>query len=258
MSELLSAQSVRFAYDGVPALEDVAISLAVGQIVAVLGPNGSGKSTLLKVLLGHLHADGQIVWNGKSLGSWRRRDLARVVAYLPQSPTWDATQTVSDTLRLGRAPYWGALSLESAEDEAAVRRVAQLLELNDLLDRNMDQLSGGQRQRVLIGRCLTQEPRAILLDEPDTFLDLKHQIDLCRLLRRLARESGLGVLMASHDLNLAASFADRMVLLREGRIAAAGDTQQVLQPEILTEVYGVQMERIDRAGGPVLVPRMAD
>ena len=257
MTDLLAAKSVRFSYDRVRALDGTDVSLSAGEIVAVLGPNGSGKSTLLKVLLGHLHAEGTIQWQGREIGSWRRRDLARVVAYLPQAPAWDAVQTVADSLRLGRAPYWGTLSLETAEDEAAVRRVAERLELNELLDRKMDELSGGQRQRVLIGRCLAQEPKAMLLDEPDTFLDLKHQIDLCRLLRRLANENGLGILMASHDLNLAASFADRMVLLRGGKIAAAGTTHQVLQPEILTDVYGVRMERIERGNAsPLLAPRV--
>jgi iron complex transport system ATP-binding protein len=258
MSELLTAQSVTFAYDGVKALDGVALSLSAGKLVAILGPNGSGKSTLLKVLLGSLHGSGQIHWNGQSINSWRRRDLARLVAYLPQSPTWDATQTVADCLRLGRAPYWGALGLESADDEAAMKRVAQVLELNDLLERRMDELSGGQRQRVLVGRCLAQEPKALLLDEPDTFLDLKHQIDLFSLLRRLAVENGLGVLLASHDLNLAAGFADELILLREGRVAVSGTPQQVLQPEVLTEVYGVTMERIERAGKhAVLVPSAA-
>ena len=259
MSGLLTAESVSFAYDGVKALDGGSLSMRAGKLVAVLGPNGSGKSTLLKILLGHLRGAGTVNWQDRSIDSWRRRDLARLVAYLPQSLSWDAMQSVADVLRLGRAPYWGALGLESADDEAAVKRVADLLELNDLLNRRMDELSGGQRQRVLIGRCLAQEPKALLLDEPDTYLDLKHQIDLFRLLRRLAGEKGLGILLASHDLNLAASFADELILLRAGKIAAAGPPQQVLRPEILTEVYGVPMERIERVGGfPVLVPIMPD
>jgi len=254
---MLDARSVSFAYNGRPALEGINLSLRGGQVIAVLGPNGSGKSTLLKVLLGSLHAHGDIQWIGHDLSVWRRRDLARSVAYLPQTPAWDAAQTVADALRLGRAPYWGALGLESEQDERIVHSVAQILELSDLLDRRMDQLSGGQRQRVLLGRCLAQEPKAMLLDEPDTFLDLKHQIELHRLLRDLAKNRGLGVLLASHDLNLASLFADVVIVLRAGKIAATGSPREVLVPRVLEEVYGVPMERIERPdGAAVIIPRI--
>jgi ABC-type cobalamin/Fe3+-siderophores transport system ATPase subunit len=257
MSELLNAQGVTFAYHDVPALSSVSLSLAPGQIVALLGPNGSGKSTLLKVLLGHLPGEGAIQWDRRDLSSWRRRELARFVAYLPQSSTWEAGQTVLDALRLGRAPYWGALGLEAASDEKAVGSVAQTLGLAPLLQRRMDELSGGQRQRVLLGRCLVQQPKAMLLDEPNTFLDLKHQTELSQLLRDLAAQRQIGIVMASHDLNLAAMFADQVIVLREGQVAAMGPPADVLQPEMLARVYGLPMERIERAGSwPVLVPRV--
>jgi ABC-type cobalamin/Fe3+-siderophores transport system ATPase subunit len=255
---MLDARNVSFAYNGSPALEGVNLSLRGGQVITILGPNGSGKSTLLKVLMGSLPGQGRIQWIGRDLSAWRRRDLARCVAYLPQTPAWEATQAVADTLRLGRAPYWGALGLESERDEKIVYAVAQSLELSDLLDRRMDELSGGQRQRVLLGRCMAQEPKAMLLDEPDTFLDLKHQIELHRLLRDLAKNRGLGVLLASHDLNLASLFADEVIILRGGRIAAMGSPRDVLAPAILEEVYGVPMERIERVGGAsVIIPRIA-
>src|SRR5262249_29813120 len=151
---------------------------------------------------------------------WTRRELARRVAYLPQSPVADAGQTVIDTLRLGRSPYWSAFGIESPRDEQVVRSVSARLGLDDLLSRPLDELSGGQRQRVFVGRCLVQEPAAMLLDEPSTFLDLRHQVELCQLLRQLAKEQSIGVLMASHDLNLAAAYANRVVVLSEGTIAA--------------------------------------
>jgi iron complex transport system ATP-binding protein len=158
-------------------------------------------------------------------------------------------------LRLGRSPYWHAFGLETDHDLDVVEQVAELLELKDLLRRPMEQLSGGQRQRVFIGRCLVQEPRALLLDEPNTFLDLRHQVDLLRILRRLADQRNLTILMASHDLNLAGAFADRLTLLSQGRVVITGSPGDVLQSDTLEKVYGVAMQRIDRPGQtPVVVP----
>jgi iron complex transport system ATP-binding protein len=222
-----------------------------------LGPNGSGKSTLIKALLGHLHAAGQVSWEAKPLAEWTRRRLARRVAYLAQSPAWDGEQRVGEVLRLGRAPYWTAFGIESETDIQVIRAVAEMLGLANLLGRRMDEISGGQRQRVFLGRCLAQQPAAMLLDEPNTFLDLKHQVELCRLLRRLAKEDGVAVLMASHDLNLAGAFADRVVLLGDGKVVADGPVREVMRAEVLAGVYGLGMEVIERpGGGAVVVPRV--
>ncbi len=255
MSEILSADNITFAYGDRPVLRDVSITLATGEIVTLLGPNGSGKSTLIKVLLGHLQGEGSINWEGKSLTAWSRRELARRVAYLPQSPLFDDQQTVREVLHLGRAPYWVAFGLESQHDLEVVEQIATSLALDELLTRRMDELSGGQRQRVFLARCLIQEPVALLLDEPSTFLDLKHQVELIRLLQHLARERGIAVLMASHDLNIAGAAANRLVLLREGSIAAEGAPDHVLQPETLAGVYGLKMQRVERPGDlPIVVP----
>jgi iron complex transport system ATP-binding protein len=243
MSSLLKTHHLSFAYGQRLVLSDVEMALAAGEVVA---------------LLGHLRPrDGEVIWDNKPLRRWGRRELARAVAYLPQSPAWVPGQSVADVLRLGRAPYWGAFGVESAADVAIVRRIAQMLLLDELLDRPIDELSGGQRQRVFVGRALAQEPRAMLLDEPNTFLDLRHQVDLAALLRTLSRESNVAVLMASHDLNLAGMFADRLVLLEQGKVAAAGTPAEVLQPELLTRVYGVPIDRITAAPDrPVVLPRV--
>jgi ABC-type cobalamin/Fe3+-siderophores transport system ATPase subunit len=255
---LLRAADVTFSYSDAPVLRGVELSLAAGEVVALLGPNGSGKSTLIRALLGQLPAAGEIIWQSRPLREWRRRDLARLVAYLPQVLAFEPEQTVRDVLRLGRAPYWGAFGVESARDAQVVAEVAGALALNDLLGRRVDELSGGQRQRVFVGRCLVQEPRALLLDEPSTFLDLRHQVELLQLLRRLAREQGVGVLLASHDLNVAASLSDRLVLLCAGAVAAAGPPGDVLVPALLERVYGVPMDRIDRGAdrAPAVLARV--
>jgi iron complex transport system ATP-binding protein len=262
MSVLLRASNLSFAYGRVPALRDVNVTLAAGEIVALLGPNGSGKSTLLRLLLGYLHSSAIIDWETRPLRRWSRKELARRVAYLPQAPTHDPDHRVIDVLRLGRAPYWSAFGIESPQDAEVVTRIAQQLAIDDLLTRRMDELSGGQRQRVFLGRCLAQEPAAMLLDEPSTFLDLRHQVELLELLRKLARQQRIGVLMASHDLNLTAAFADRVILLDQGSVVAEGAPREVLGAETLARVYGLAVHVIDggsagAGAAPVIVPIVA-
>lgn len=252
---MLTSSNIAFAYADVPVLRELSFALSAGELVALFGPNGSGKSTLIRLLLGQLRASaGEIRWEQRPIQEWRRRELARQVAYLPQSPTFDPSQTVGDALKLGRLPYWGAFGIESSRDAAVVRQVAEQLELTDLLHRRMDEVSGGQRQRVFLGRCLVQEPRALLLDEPSTFLDLRHQLDLHQLLQRLAREGRMAVLMASHDLNLTATHADRAIVLHEGQIVADGPPALALQPALLERVYGVRMRQVEVEGAVHLVP----
>jgi iron complex transport system ATP-binding protein len=256
---LLTATDISFAYGDRVALRGVSVSLAAGEVVAVVGPNGSGKSTLIRALLGlHEIKRGAIEWEGKPIRAFPRRELARRVAYLPQNPSGDPDQTVADTLRLGRAPYLRSFGIESSDDGHAVIDVAGRLQLDDVLSRPLGELSGGQRQRVFIGRCLVQEPVALLLDEPNTFLDLRHQLDLLRLLRNLARERNIGVLMASHDLNLVGTFADRMMVLDDGAVVAQGSAMDVFRDIALGRAFGVQLEVWERGAGraPFLFPRI--
>jgi len=253
---LLKVENFSFAYPRKPVLREIPLALAGGEVVAVLGPNGSGKSTLIRALIGHLRGTGVIRWNDRPIESISRRELSRLVAYLPQSPTHDPGQTVGDVLRLGRLPYWGAFGIESSRDSAVVAEVAAALELTDLIGVRIDEISGGQRQRVFIGRCLSQQPQALLLDEPATFLDLRHQVDLYKLLLHLARKRGIGVLMASHDLNMAALHADRLILLCDGRKIAEGPPREVLQESLLQRVYGVRLRRVEVAGQVAVYPEV--
>ncbi len=258
MSSLLQTINLSFAYDGVEAIKGINLRLFAGETITLIGPNGSGKSTLIKTLIGALRASaGEIHWSEKPIATWSRRELARIVAYLAQSPMFDPEQTVLEALRLGRAPYWQLFGLESSRDMQIVYDIAATLKLTDLLHRRLHQLSGGQRQRVFVGRALVQEPRAILLDEPNTFLDLKHQVELIALLRKTAKEQNVGILMASHDLNLAAASADHLILLDRGIVVADGKPDDVLDPALIARVYDVPMERLTREGkAPVLIPRL--
>jgi ABC-type cobalamin/Fe3+-siderophores transport system ATPase subunit len=255
----LRCQQLSFAYrPDHPVVRDVSLALALGKITVLLGPNGSGKSTLLKLLLGDLKpASGDIEWEARPLRSHRPRELARGIAYLPQSPAYEGGQSVAEVLRAGRTPYLQAFGLESPRDTEVVARTAELLNLTELMPRPMHELSGGQRQRAFLGRALAQEPRVFLLDEPNTFLDLQHQSQLWQLLRTLAREKNLAILAASHDLNLSAAFADDLLLLDQGRVVANGTVDAVLDANLLSRVYQIQMERINRPGKtPVVFPQV--
>lgn len=259
MSRLLEATSLHVTLGDQPVLSDVSVTLDPGEVVALIGPNGSGKTTLLRALLGQasvqrIGSDVGVRWNGIDLGSWKQRDLARLIAYMPQNPTYEPGDRVGDVLRLGRTPHQGLLGLETDRDEKVVRAVALDLELTDLLDRPLDTLSGGQRQRVFLGRCLVQEPKAVLLDEPATFLDLRHQVELYRLLRRLATEQQLAVIMASHDLNLAATHADRILVLKQGRLLTSGPTSEVMTEAVMTTAFDLPMKRLDIDGRITIVP----
>jgi iron complex transport system ATP-binding protein len=205
------------------------------------------------VLMGELRARGSVEWEGKAIRKWSVRELARRVAYLPQSPAFDAGDRVVDVLRLGRAPYVGAFGRESAADVEVVEAVARRLELEDVLRRTMDRLSGGQRQRVFIGRCLVQQPKAMLLDEPDAHLDVAHRAGLCKLLRGLATEQGIAVLAAVHDLNVAGAFAEKCLLLDGGRVAASGITAEVLNAKTLEAVFRTPIRRLESGSGRALV-----
>ena len=255
----LRCERITFAYRAdQPVVREVSLALAPGRITVLLGPNGSGKSTLLKLLLGDLKPEsGEIEWEGRALRSHRARELARGIAYLPQSPAYEGGQSVAEVLRAGRTPYLQAFGLESARDGEVVARTAELLGLTELMTRPMHELSGGQRQRAFLGRALAQEPRVFLLDEPNTFLDLQHQAQLWQLLRTLARGRNLAILAASHDLNLSAAFADELVLLDQGQVVASGTVDAVLDAELLSRVYRIGMERIERAGKtPVVFPEV--
>jgi len=245
---LLQANNLDVTLGKHTVLTDVSVTLDAGELVTLIGPNGSGKTTLLRAVLGHVRAGGSVKWLDRDLKKWRSRELARHIAYMPQTPVYEPGDRVIEVLRLGRSPHQGLLGVESTGDEATVANVAAELELTDLLDRRVETLSGGQRQRVFLGRCLVQTPQAILLDEPATFLDLRHQVELYRLLRRLAEQKQIGVIMASHDLNLAATHADRAVVLKEGRVVASGAIDDVMTEPIMSEAFDLRMKRIEVDG----------
>ena len=241
---LCNATEVSAGYGKHPVLRDVSVAVRAGEVVALVGPNGSGKSTLLKTLLGRTNlSTGIVSWFGRPLHDYRPRELARRVAYLPQSPSHLPGQRVGDVIATGRAVYAGFFGVETSFDHRQVLEAAEMVGLADRLEDPIDTLSGGQRQRVFVARCLAQlggSQGVLLLDEPDTFLDMRHVSELGATIRRLSSR-GIGILIASHDLNFAAAVAGRLVLLREGVVVREGATGTVLDERLLGDVYGTRL-----------------
>ncbi|MBI5084211.1 MAG: ABC transporter ATP-binding protein [Acidobacteria bacterium] len=241
-------EGVGMRYGTTEVLRNVTLSFREAEMVALTGPNGAGKSTLLGIMAGLREGfSGSCKLNGRATDAWRRRDFARQVAMVPQSLKLDFPFTAEQVVLMGRTPYAGGL-FESPGDWEAVERAMAVTDTLEFRARDFRALSGGERQRVVLASALAQEPRALLLDEPTTFLDLQHQLTIYELLRDLAR-GGLLVIAVTHDLNLAAAYSDRVVALRKGVVMADAPPGEALTVERMREVFGVEAEWLRRPGG---------
>src|SRR5436309_3151923 len=223
----------------------VASSLMIGAMVSVsgmIGPNGSGKTTLLKILAAVLVGAGEVKINDKDIRSYNRRELSRLLAVVPQDNQVNFPYSAAEIVLMGRAALHGPFSLEGKRDLEVAKQSMQLTETLSFADRYLHELSGGEKQCVIIARALAQEPQILLLDEPSAFLDLRHQVQILELLRRLNREQGLTIIAALHDLNLAALFFPRLLMLRAGKIYRDGTPRDVLTEQTIEEVYGIRVQ----------------
>jgi iron complex transport system ATP-binding protein len=252
----LVARDLRLAYGRRVAVAGVDFTLAPGEVVALLGPNGSGKSSLLRGLARLLRPSGGVVeLDGRTLASWPPERFARRVALLAQAHEPLGELSVRELVAFGRHPHQGFLSLPSPRDAEAIETALALTDLTEYAERKVRELSGGEAQRAWLALALAQEPEILLLDEPTAYLDLAHQLAVLELVRRLNVTRGLTVVMALHDLGQAARYADRLLLLREGVLVAEGPAETVLRPEVIGEVYGVEVEILHGATGvPAVVP----
>ena len=238
---VLAAHGVGFGYGAAPLFADVSVAVGRGELVGLLGPNGAGKTTLVRLLAGVLAPDaGAVTLDGRALPR-SRRERARAIAFVPQDPRVEFPFTVMEVVLMGRAPYLSGLGFAAATDLRLARGALAALGVEELAGRRLDSLSGGERQRVFLARALVQEPRALLLDEPTTHLDLRHQGRILDVVRRRARDDGLGALAVLHDLNLAAVACDRLVLLAGGRILADGAARDVLTRARITEAFATDV-----------------
>jgi iron complex transport system ATP-binding protein len=254
MEPVVSIRGVGVHIQGTEILRDVSLDVGLGEWVTIIGPNGAGKSTLLRAIGGLLRFDGAIDIFGQSITALRRRDRARLVATVAQDPIVPPGMAVLDYVLLGRTPYIPPLGNESRRDLEAVHAVLDRLDLHRFARRLLASLSGGERQRVFLARALAQGANLLLLDEPTSALDIGHQQDVLELVDALRRDQALTVLATMHDLSIAGEYADRMVMLAAGRVAAAGTPREVLTEEMLATHYKARVRIIDGESGPLIVP----
>ena len=249
----LKVKNVNFNYASVPILKDVCIELDRSEMLGVVGPNGAGKSTLLRCIDRILSPqEGCILLDGRDIMDMHLMDLAKKMAYIPQSAIQVFPATVFDTVLLGRRPHVGWRSSE--EDLEKVLDTLQMMHIEDLAMRDINEVSGGQQQKIFIACALAQEPDVLLLDEPTSNLDIRHQLEVLDIIKNIVVEKGISAIMAIHDLNLAARYTDRVIMMNGGHIYAAGVPSAVLTPENINHAYGVEVEVINHKGRLYVLP----
>lgn len=257
MSVLLQARGLTVGHQHA-VLTGIDLAVRPREFVGLLGANGAGKSTLLTTLTGHLRPlGGEALLDGREVSTLPARQVAQMLAYMPQHPASDGEFTVKELVEMGRHPYQRGLGLwQNPDDVAAVAYAMEVTATSHLAGHRMGRLSGGQRQRVRLAQAIAQQPRVLLLDEPTSWLDLKYQLDLMALLRRLALDEHVAVVAVLHDLNQAAQFCTRVVLLADGGVLGDGEPSDVLTEEALERAYGVRalVQRHPQLGVPVVLP----
>lgn len=249
----LSVNDLHFRYDSLEILKGISLNVADGKVVSILGPNGSGKSTLIKCIDRILEPQkGKVLVDRLDVSKMGRMDIAKTIAYVPQNSIRSFPNSVFDVVLMGRRPYLGWH--EEASDKDEVWDVLNLLGMENLALSTFSELSGGQQQKVLIARALVQQTGLILLDEPTSNLDIWHQIDVMEVIRSLVKKKRLTAVIAIHDLNMASKYSDVIVMMKKGKIVAAGEPEAVINAENLESVYGIKANVRLADGIPYIIP----
>jgi len=240
---MLDIQQLHFSYQtGLPLFQDIDLQISPAEFIGIIGPNGAGKSTLIKLIGGLLEPGrGNIFLDQKPIQSYSKKNLARMIGYVPQSVDLVFDLIVHEVVKMGRYPYLRGMFHEDDGDQAEVASALQRMDLQGLQNRPFSALSGGEKQRVIIASVLAQQAKILLLDEPTSSLDLKHQQSIYRILKKLSREERKTIIIVTHDINLAAQFCERLILLDKGAVLADGPPDQVLQFQLIQKVYGVKV-----------------
>lgn len=226
-------------YGNQSVLEDVNFSVKRGECLGIIGPNGSGKSTLLKLLSGVESSNsGRVEVDGKKIEKYSRKELAKWLAVLQQESIPPIGFTVREVIEMGRFPFQNWMGEEKTEIEPLIDSILEKMDLTDLSDRHLENLSGGERQRVALGKTMAQQPKLLMLDEPTTFLDIGHQVQLMDRIREWQKDDELTIIAVLHDLNIAALYCDRLLLLHKGGVVAIGKPERILRTDLIEQVYG--------------------
>ncbi len=252
---MITAEGLSLTLGGAPVLRDVSLSVGTGQWLGLVGPNGAGKTSLLRCLAHQVRHQGDVRLGGQDVRALSRRELARLVAYVPQRPVFPPDMTVTEYVLLGRTPYLGYVASPRAADRLLCTQLLDRLLLGGLSDRRLAGLSGGELQRLVLARALAQQAPVLLLDEPTSALDLGRRLDALELVDDLRRERGLTVVSAVHDLTLAGQFSDVIALMAAGGIVASGRPQEVLRVDRLTSVFGTGVDVLVDGGDLIIVSR---
>lgn len=248
----IKIDGMEFGYSSVPVLKDIVLDLEGPRFVTIIGPNGVGKSTLIHCMNKVLKpSKGTVLVNDQDVSDMKLKDIAKIIGYVPYTSSDTFPLSVVDTVLMGRSPHTGWKPKEA--DLNIVYNVLKLLDIDDLAMRPFNELSAGQHQRVMLARGLAQDPQILLLDEPTSNLDIRHQLEVTKLLRDLSRTQDLLVVMISHDINISAKFSDRMILLKGGTIFATGTPDEVITEDNIREAYGVESEVIRYEGHPHVI-----
>lgn len=242
---MIEARNITFSYQQTQVLQNVSLTILPGEFVGIIGPNGAGKSTFLKLLINILRPDrGDIFLKDRQIGQYSRKASAKILGYVSQSFQTAFNFTAYEVVSMGRHPYLAPFAGETAADQEVIRKTMTETDVWELRDRCFSELSGGERQRVVLASALSQEPEALLLDEPTTALDIKHQTRFYNILQHLQQEKGLTLVTVTHDINLAARYSQRLVVMKAGKIIANDAPEKIVTPGLIEAVYETPVEVI--------------